>query len=156
MPALDPATGCCDLYDARPVSCRTYGPAVRLEGQDLPPCELCYVGATPDEIEAARVSVDVAALELPLLERLAPGAIDRETIVAFALTRGNCRAAAERKIDGLVRFVLSEPPGALKRRPEVRRCSTMWRIPPSEAYQMPIPKRQVLVHRRTVSWALSA
>lgn len=84
-PALDPATGCCDLYDARPVSCRTYGPAVRLEGEDLPPCTLCYVGATPEEVNAARVAIDVATRELPLLELLDADAAHLETIVAFAL-----------------------------------------------------------------------
>src|SRR6476646_10763955 len=28
-PALDPATGACDLYDARPMTCRTFGPTGR-------------------------------------------------------------------------------------------------------------------------------
>jgi Fe-S-cluster containining protein len=37
-PVLDPATQTCDLYAHRPVSCRTYGPPVRFNGQDLPPC----------------------------------------------------------------------------------------------------------------------
>ncbi|HET8947937.1 MAG TPA: YkgJ family cysteine cluster protein, partial [Candidatus Polarisedimenticolia bacterium] len=40
-PVLDPATQTCDLYAHRPVSCRTYGPPVRFNGQDLPPCRLC-------------------------------------------------------------------------------------------------------------------
>ena len=28
-PALDPETGACDLYAARPITCRTFGPPVR-------------------------------------------------------------------------------------------------------------------------------
>jgi len=36
-PALDPVTGTCDLYELRPIICRTYGPPVRFGGQSLPP-----------------------------------------------------------------------------------------------------------------------
>src|SRR5258705_2175192 len=31
-PALDPQGGTCDLYDARPLTCRTVGPAIRGAG----------------------------------------------------------------------------------------------------------------------------
>ena len=31
-PALDPETGACDLYTARPITCRTFGPPVRSAG----------------------------------------------------------------------------------------------------------------------------
>lgn len=33
--ALDPETGTCDLYAARPITCRTFGPPVRCESGDL-------------------------------------------------------------------------------------------------------------------------
>jgi Fe-S-cluster containining protein len=87
-PALDPASGLCELYAARPVSCRTFGPPMRIEGTDLPPCGLCFVGAAPAQIEAARTRLDPHALESPLVEEFerragAPG----ETLVAFALAR---------------------------------------------------------------------
>ena len=34
-PALDPKTGACDLYAARPIICRTFGPPVRFGGESL-------------------------------------------------------------------------------------------------------------------------
>src|SRR4051812_31582334 len=52
-PALDPETGTCDLYAHRPITCREFGPPVRLE--DAGPnafsvCELCFQGASPEEV----------------------------------------------------------------------------------------------------------
>lgn len=83
-PALDPETLTCDLYAYRPMTCRVYGPPVRSEG-GLGVCELCFTGASPEEIAAAEVPLEGEALESTLnrdLERaIAPG----ETIVAFAL-----------------------------------------------------------------------
>lgn len=76
-PALDPETGACDLYDARPVTCRTFGPAVNLGAGPLAICELCYQGASTEEIAACAVTLDLEAHET--------GA-DEETLVAFALT----------------------------------------------------------------------
>lgn len=84
-PALDPATGACDLYEARPISCRTYGPPVRFGAQDLPPCRQWFADAPPEAIEGARVEPDPEDRERELLadaERDAPG----DTIVAFALS----------------------------------------------------------------------
>src|SRR5579863_8276599 len=53
-PALDPASGRCDVYEWRPMTCRVFGPPVRTEadggGSGLGHCELCFEGATPDEI----------------------------------------------------------------------------------------------------------
>ena len=48
-PVLDPATGTCDLYAARPVLCRTFGPPVRNEDDGLAICELCFDGASEAE-----------------------------------------------------------------------------------------------------------
>lgn len=84
-PALDPATGACDLYAHRPISCRTFGPPMRIEGEELPPCRLCFVGADLAEVEAARGTLECHDLEEPLeLELEAPGA-SGETLIAFAL-----------------------------------------------------------------------
>ena len=77
-PALDPATGTCDLYTARPVTCRTFGPAVSCGGEVLAVCELCYRGASDEEIAACRVELDTRELE--------GSSDDPETIVAFALS----------------------------------------------------------------------
>jgi Fe-S-cluster containining protein len=82
-PALDPDTKTCDLYDARPITCRTFGPAVSFGGDALAVCELCYHGATDAEIAACEVEIDPGNLEARLLHGL-PASGD--TIVAFALT----------------------------------------------------------------------
>ena len=85
-PALDPATGTCDLYTARPITCRTFGPAVRLRSESLGICELCYRGATDEQIAACQVVVDPDGLESELISQLERTADARgETIVAFAL-----------------------------------------------------------------------
>jgi Fe-S-cluster containining protein len=88
-PALDPETGACDLYAARPITCRMFGPAVRQHGgQSLGVCELCFRGATDEEIAACAVEVDPDNLEAVLLRELerTTGACG-DTTVAFALAR---------------------------------------------------------------------
>ena len=58
-PALDPATGRCDLYAWRPMTCRVFGPPVRMgDGDALGHCELCFTGA--GQIEVAGLSVPPA------------------------------------------------------------------------------------------------
>jgi Fe-S-cluster containining protein len=85
-PALDPATGTCDLYTARPITCRTFGPAVRLRSESLGICELCYRGASDEQIAACQVEVDPDGLESELIDQLERTAGScGETIVAFAL-----------------------------------------------------------------------
>lgn len=84
-PALDRATGLCDLYSSRPITCRAFGPPVQT-GDGLGVCELCFHGASDDEIAACEMPVDPDGLEAKLLEELAatnvtPG----QTIVTFAL-----------------------------------------------------------------------
>ena len=83
--ALDPATGLCDLYAARPITCRVFGPPVRSE-QGLGVCELCYHGASEEEIAACELVVDPDGLEaelLPEFERCSRK--HGQTLVAFAL-----------------------------------------------------------------------
>ena len=83
-PALNPQSGLCDIYDFRPMTCRIFGPPVRVaDGDALACCELCFVGATDDQI---------AACEMPLPheleeELLAETGESSDTIVAFALLR---------------------------------------------------------------------
>jgi len=89
-PALDRNTDTCDLYAARPITCRTFGPAVRFGENSLATCELCYTGATDEEISACEVEVDPDDLESQLLEELAESkGVSGETIVAFALTEAS-------------------------------------------------------------------
>lgn len=86
-PALDPATGLCGVYEWRPMTCRVFGPPVRMAGADdtepLGHCELCFTGATPEEVAACEMPIP-HALEARLLEELGS---EEETIVAFALLR---------------------------------------------------------------------
>jgi Fe-S-cluster containining protein len=84
-PALDPAAGTCDLYAARPITCRTFGPAVRFGAESLAVCELCYQGAADAEIAACEVAVDPENLEAELLHELEAAGQNGETVVAFAL-----------------------------------------------------------------------
>jgi Fe-S-cluster containining protein len=85
-PALDPETGACDLYAARPITCRTFGPPVRAGAEAVGVCELCFRGATDGKIAACEVESDPDGLESTLLEELeeATGA-SGQTIVAFCL-----------------------------------------------------------------------
>lgn len=82
-PALDPETGRCDLYAHRPLTCRTFGPPVRIGDSVLPPCRLCFQGASPEIVEACRVEPDPHGLEDRLLARLS----EEETLIALALAR---------------------------------------------------------------------
>lgn len=84
-PALDPATGACDLYEARPVSCRTYGPPLRFGEQELAPCRLWFAGAPPQNVERARVEPDPDDQETDLLEAAQADGATGDTFVAFAL-----------------------------------------------------------------------
>jgi Fe-S-cluster containining protein len=67
-PALDPVTGCCDLYDSRPITCRTFGPAVKTPDGGVASCELCFPGATEEEIAACAVEIEPATLEMDVAQ----------------------------------------------------------------------------------------
>lgn len=84
-PVLDPETGLCELYDSRPMTCRVFGPPVRSE-DGLGVCELCYQGASDEQIAACEMVPDPEDLESHLIERVerATG-VRGETIIAFCL-----------------------------------------------------------------------
>lgn len=86
-PALDPATGGCDLYTARPMTCRTFGPPVRSGPEGgLGVCELCYHGASDQQIAGCEMVPDPENLEAKLLQELEQRTGKRgNTIVAFCL-----------------------------------------------------------------------
>jgi len=83
-PALNPESGLCEVYAARPMTCRVFGPPVRSQNSEeeegLSVCELCFTQATPEEIAAAEMQVPHAE-EQALLAQLPA----EETIVAFCL-----------------------------------------------------------------------
>jgi Fe-S-cluster containining protein len=86
-PALDPKTGHCDLYSSRPMTCRTFGPPVRsgFEG-GLGVCELCFHGATNEQIATCEMVPDPNELEPALIEQVEQATGARgNTIVAFCL-----------------------------------------------------------------------
>jgi Fe-S-cluster containining protein len=81
-PALDLATGLCDVYAWRPMTCRVFGPPVRMgNGEALGCCELCFVGAGEEQIAACEMQVP-RELEERLVEETGDAA---ETVVAYAL-----------------------------------------------------------------------
>jgi Fe-S-cluster containining protein len=86
-PALDPATGACDLYDARPMTCRTFGPPVRSGPEEgLAVCELCFQGATDEQIAGCEMQPDPDNLEEKLIAQVEKQTGKRgNTIVAFCL-----------------------------------------------------------------------
>ncbi|HWS18784.1 MAG TPA: YkgJ family cysteine cluster protein [Candidatus Elarobacter sp.] len=86
-PALDPATGACDLYNARPMTCRTFGPPVRSGAEEaLAVCELCYHGATDQQIADCEMTPDPDNLEEKLIAQTEKRTGKRgNTIVAFCL-----------------------------------------------------------------------
>ncbi len=91
-PALDPATGLCDLYAARPMTCRVFGPPLRATDPDgnsgLGVCELCYHGATEEEIAACELHLDCDDLESTLTaDAVRVAGRSGNTIVALALVR---------------------------------------------------------------------
>lgn len=84
-PVLDPETGMCDLYEARPMTCRIFGPPVRSE-DGLGVCELCYHGASEEEIAACEMHLETDELEAALTSQVeAATEQSGSTIIAFAL-----------------------------------------------------------------------
>ena len=90
-PALDPATGRCDVYAWRPMTCRVFGPPVRMDaGRDIGTafghCELCFAGASQSEVAACEMAVP-HELEAKLLAEIeaADIGVENQTVVAFAL-----------------------------------------------------------------------
>ncbi len=97
-PALDPATGRCDVYAWRPMTCRVFGPPVRMDAgvgdslrltdEDLSVgalghCELCFHGASEAEVVACEMTVP-HELEAEVLAEIESKG---ETVVAFAVLR---------------------------------------------------------------------
>jgi Fe-S-cluster containining protein len=84
-PALNPATGLCDVYEWRPMTCRVFGPPVRMgEGEALGCCELCFVGANEEEIAACEMTLP-HELENKVVAEMHDAS---ETVVAYAIRAG--------------------------------------------------------------------
>jgi Fe-S-cluster containining protein len=84
-PALDPEHGTCDLYASRPQTCRVFGPPIT-SGQGYGVCELCFHGATAQEVAHAAIAPPAEELSTSLDQSaVAAGASPGSTIVAFVL-----------------------------------------------------------------------
>lgn len=85
-PVLDPSTGTCDLYEARPIVCRTFGPPMRTPEGNLATCELCYIHAITEEIASCELDPAIPEQEAASNEAFnAAHNTHGETIVACAL-----------------------------------------------------------------------
>lgn len=85
-PVLDPASGTCDLYAWRPMTCRVFGPPIRDDRGGLGVCDLCFHGASAEEIARCEMVVDPEGLESQLLVEVEDAAGQAGyTVVAFAL-----------------------------------------------------------------------
>ena len=84
-PVLDPATGNCELYESRPMTCRVFGPPVRSE-DGLGVCKFCFQGASHEKIAACEMNPDPDDLESVLLEKLEKDTgVCGDTIIAFVM-----------------------------------------------------------------------
>jgi len=89
-PVLDTVTGTCDLYAARPVQCRTFGPPLRNEDNALGVCELCFVGAPESEVARCEMDQSWRPLEDSLIaESEERTGLRGPTLIAFALLQVN-------------------------------------------------------------------
>jgi Fe-S-cluster containining protein len=85
-PVLDPATGTCDLYAARPILCRTFGPPMRTAEDNLATCELCFTHATTEEIAACELDPTLPAQEAASNDAFnSTHRLHGQTLVAYAL-----------------------------------------------------------------------
>jgi Fe-S-cluster containining protein len=89
-PVLDPEHGTCDLYESRPILCRTFGPPMRSEGDygevNLATCELCFIHATTQEIAACELDPTIPAQEAASNEAFnAAHNLHGQTLIAYAL-----------------------------------------------------------------------
>jgi Fe-S-cluster containining protein len=87
-PVLDPITGTCDLYAARPVQCRTFGPPLRNEDDGLAVCELCFIDAPESEVVRCEMDQSWRPLEESLIATAEQRTgLESPTLIAFALTQ---------------------------------------------------------------------
>jgi Fe-S-cluster containining protein len=85
-PVLDPTTGTCDLYEHRPIVCRTFGPPMRTPEGNLATCELCFIHASTEEIVAAELDPTIPEQEAASNEAFnAAHNLHGDTIIAYAL-----------------------------------------------------------------------
>ncbi len=100
-PVLDPTTGCCDLYAWRPITCRRFGPPLRVghgaSERNLPACRWCFSDTGEAESTPCRALIDPTGREDVLLEALATRDAERgQTIIADALAQAPATSVPRR------------------------------------------------------------
>jgi hypothetical protein len=71
------------------MTCRVFGPPLQVE-EGIGVCELCFRGATPDEIAACEVHLDCETLESSLTtEAEQTSGREGNTLIAWALLAGS-------------------------------------------------------------------
>ena len=101
-PALNPSNGFCDLYEARPIACRAFGPPVRMgimegpeEESGFAVCDLCFNDATPDEVESCEMILPREQEQRLILDaEQLDSVFSGETIVAYCLLPQSITPAA--------------------------------------------------------------
>jgi Fe-S-cluster containining protein len=91
-PVLDLDHGICDLYESRPVLCRTFGPPMRTAGDsgevNLATCELCFIHATTEEIAACELDPTIPGQEEVSNEAFNTAHnLHGQTLIAYALRK---------------------------------------------------------------------
>jgi Fe-S-cluster containining protein len=85
-PVLDLTTGTCDLYEHRPILCRTFGPPMRTEEGNLATCELCFIHASTEEIAACELDPSIPSQDEASNEAYnAAHGLHGQTLIAYAL-----------------------------------------------------------------------
>lgn len=85
-PVLDLEHGTCDLYEHRPILCRTFGPPMRTAEDNLATCELCFITASTEEIAACELDPTIPAKEEASNEAFnAAHGLHGQTLIAYAL-----------------------------------------------------------------------
>lgn len=96
-PALS-ADGACDLYEFRPMTCRVFGPPV-LAGDPpgLAVCDICFDGATNEQIAACEMKWDDSLGSALIAESEQILGNSRKTTVAYAVLSSASAAAATKR-----------------------------------------------------------
>jgi Fe-S-cluster containining protein len=85
-PVLDLEHGTCDLYEHRPILCRTFGPPMRTAENNLATCELCFIHATTEEIAGCELDPTIPAQEEASNQVFnAAHNLHGQTLIAYAL-----------------------------------------------------------------------
>jgi Fe-S-cluster containining protein len=85
-PVLDLDHGTCDLYEHRPILCRTFGPPMRTDEENLATCELCFITASTEEIAACELDPTIPEQEEASNEAFnAEHGLHGQTLIAYAL-----------------------------------------------------------------------